>query len=264
MNRRSFLATTAVAAAAGAAAPGGRAAAAGRTFVLVHGAWHGGWCWSRVAQILRGRGHRVFTPTMTGLGERSHLISRSIDLELGVTDVANVLKFEDLKDVVLVGHSFAGSAISGVADRMPERLRQLVYLDAIMLEDGESPFSRLPEDVVAARAKQAQESSAGLSVPAPSASAFGVSNPEQAAWVEAHLTPHPFSTFNAPMKLAHKIGNGVPASYIVCVDPIYKALESSRDWVKRHGWKMTEIASGHDAMVIAPDHLAEMLDAESA
>src|SRR5579875_3323603 len=99
-----------------------------RTFVLVHGAWHGGWCWSRVAAILRGRGHRVFTPTQTGLGERAHLLSRDITFDTFVQDVVGVFEAEELEDVVLVGHSFGGSSISGVVDRMPERVRRLVYL----------------------------------------------------------------------------------------------------------------------------------------
>jgi pimeloyl-ACP methyl ester carboxylesterase len=178
MRRRSFLASAAVAAAASAGASvTARAAAGTKTFVLVHGAWHGGWCWSKVAAILRGRGHTVLTPTQTGLGERSHLLSPAIDLDTFVTDIANVLKFEDLKDVVLVGHSFGGNAISGVADRMPARLRQIVYLDAVILENGQTVFSQLPPDIVAARTKAAQESSGGLSLPTPLASAFGVSNP---------------------------------------------------------------------------------------
>jgi pimeloyl-ACP methyl ester carboxylesterase len=135
-----------------------------RTYVLVHGAWHGGWCWSKVAAILRSRGHSVFTPTQTGLGERSHLLSKSITLDVFVEDIANVLKWEDLKDVVLVGHSLGGSTISGVADRMRDRVRQLVYLDALMLENGQSPLGILPKDIVEARIKAAQESSGGLSL----------------------------------------------------------------------------------------------------
>src|SRR4051794_21284173 len=116
MDRRSFLATAALAAAGAGAAPRVGRAAASKTFVLVHGAWHGGWCWSKVSSILRTRGHTVVTPTQTGLGERAHLISKSIDLDVFVTDIANVLKYEDLNDVILVGHSFGGNAISGVAD----------------------------------------------------------------------------------------------------------------------------------------------------
>jgi pimeloyl-ACP methyl ester carboxylesterase len=233
-----------------------------RTYVLVHGAWHGGWCWSKVAAILRSRGHSVFTPTQTGLGERSHLLSKSITLDVFVQDIANVLKWEDLKDVVLVGHSLGGSTISGVADRMRDRVRQLVYLDALMLENGQSPLRILPKDIVEARIKAAQESSGGLSLPVPKAAAFGVTDPQQTAWVESRLTPHPLATYTSPLKLANKVGNGLPVSYIFCAEPMYGPLEASRDWVKAAGWRMVEIRSGHDAMVIAPDRLADILDAE--
>jgi pimeloyl-ACP methyl ester carboxylesterase len=263
MDRRSFLATTAVLAAAG-AAPRMAAAAAQKTFVLVHGAWHGGWCWSMVASILRARGHNVVTPTQTGLGERSHLISKSIDLDVFITDIVNVLKWEDLNDVVLVGHSFGGNAISGVADRMPERVRRLVYLDAVMLENGQSVFGQLPKDVVEARTKAAEESSGGLSIPAPPPAAFGITDAAQTQFVANRFTPHPFNTFTSPLKLANKVGNGVPASYIVCTDPIYKPLEARRNWIKAAGWKMIEIKAGHDAMVIAPDGLVDLLDADAA
>lgn len=263
MNRRSFLASAALAAAA---AGGVRLAQAAtpRTFVLVHGAWHGGWCWDKVAAILRARGHTVHTPTQTGLGERSHLLSKSITLDTFVEDIVNVVKWEDLADFVLVGHSFGGNAISGVADRMRDRVRQLVYLDAIMLESGQSPFSVLPKDIVEARMKAAQESSGGLSLPPPKAAAFGITDAEQAAWVEARLTPHPLSTFTSPLKLANQVGNGVPASYVVCTDPIYGPLKASRDWVTAAGWKMVNIKTGHDAMVTAPDRLADVLEKLSA
>src|SRR5690606_951056 len=106
------------------------------TFVLVHGAWHGGWCWSRLASLLRAAGHNVYTPTLTGLGERNHLLNNDVGLQTFVDDIVNVLVWEDLQDVILVGHSFAGVVITGVADVMPERIRQLVYLDAFILESG--------------------------------------------------------------------------------------------------------------------------------
>jgi pimeloyl-ACP methyl ester carboxylesterase len=263
MDRRHFLAAATVAAASGAASSTVRAAG-GKTFVLVHGAWHGGWCWSKVAAILRGRGHTVFTPTQTGLGERAHLLSKSITLDTFVDDIVNVLKYEDLKDVVLVGHSFGGNAISGVADRMPDRVRQLVYLDAVILENGQSVFGLLPKDIVETRTKAAQESSGGLTIPAPPPSAFGISDPEQAKFVQSRFTPHPFATFTSPLKLANKVTNGLPATYIVCSDPIYGPLQASRDWVKAHDMKTVEIRTGHDAMVTVPDGLSDLLDTNSA
>ena len=263
MDRRSLF-VMAGALAATSAAPGMAMAAPSKTFVLVHGAWHGGWCWSAVAAILRGRGHRVFTPTQTGLGERSHLLSKSIDLDVFITDIANVLKWEDLTDVVLVGHSFGGSSISGVADRMRDRIQRLVYLDAVILENGQSVFSQLPKDVVAARTQAARETSEGLSIPAPPAAAFGITDAAQTASVASRLTPHPFFTFASPLEIANKLGNGLPASYIICTDPIYQPLEKSHNWARTSGWKMREIKTGHDAMIIAPERLADLLEAEAA
>jgi pimeloyl-ACP methyl ester carboxylesterase len=262
MDRRSFLATTAVAAAA-TVAPRIARAATPKTYVLVHGAWHGGWCWSKVAAILRGRGHTVITPTQTGLGERSHLLSKSITLDTFVDDIVNVLKFEDLKDVILVGHSFGGNAVSGTADRVPERIKQLVYLDAAMLENGQSVFSMLPASIVEARKKAAQESSGGVSIPAPPGAAFGIADASLAKWLEARLTPHPLGTYDSPLNLKNKVTNGLPAVYISCTDPAYGPLEASKNWVKKNGMKMVEIKTGHDAMVTLPDRLGDMLDADS-
>src|SRR6516164_8292237 len=116
------------------------------TFVLVHPAWFGGWCWKKVAPILRGRGHEVFTPTLTGLGERAHLANREVGLGTHIEDVANVLKFEDIRDAILVGNSSGGMVITGVADRMPERIAHVVYLDAFVPEDGHSLFDIVPSE----------------------------------------------------------------------------------------------------------------------
>lgn len=232
---------------------------ASRTFVLVHGAWHGGWCWREVDGLLSARGHRVFTPTQTGLGERAHLMSRSITLDTFIEDIAQVLRFERLEDVVLVGHSFGGHAVSGVADRMPERLRHLVYLDSMVLESGQSPFDTLPPDVVAGRIKAAEETSGGLSLPPSSLKGLGIFRPEDAAKVEGRLTPHPASTYSAKLELRNPLGNGLPRTYIACSDPIYSPLEGSRALVRRLGWPMVELATGHDAMITAPEATANLL-----
>jgi pimeloyl-ACP methyl ester carboxylesterase len=232
-----------------------------KTYVLLHGAWHGGWCWRFVADELRARGHRVFTPTQTGLGERKHLLSRDITLETFITDLVNVFETEELHEAILVGHSFGGLAISGVADRMPERLRHLVYLDSMILTGGQSPFGVLPDDIVAARRKIATEKGDGLAIPAPPIGDFGI--PEDhpnAAWAHRHLTPHPISTYESPLKLANPVGNGLPRTYVQCTAPAYAPLERARQWVKQQqGWHMQEIATGHDAMVTAPAELTQML-----
>jgi pimeloyl-ACP methyl ester carboxylesterase len=231
-----------------------------KTFVLVHGAWHGGWCWQRVADILRGRHHRVVTPTQTGLGERSHLLSKSIKLSVFVEDIVNVLKWDDLRDVVLVGHSFAGGPISGVADRMPDRISRLIYLDAMVLFDGESPFSQIAKPIVDARLKAANESSGGVSLPVPPASAFGISDPDDQAWVSEKLTPHPLGTYQSELRLEQPIGNGRPVSYIVCTDPIYGPLEGPRQRARDLGWPVYELPTGHDAMVTASIATADLLE----
>ncbi len=245
MERREVLKTMAIAA---------------QTFVLVHGAWHGGWCWSRVADRLRTAGHQVFTPTQTGLGERKHLLSKDITLDTFIKDIVNVIEAEELSNVILVGHSFGGLAISGTADVMPDRIRHLVYLDSLMVEGGKSPFDSLPPDVVAARRKAAEETSGGLSLPAPPPSAFGVSDAKDTDWVKRRLTPHPLGTYTSTLNIKGPVGNNLPRTYIHCTTPSYAALQGSRNWVKaQQGWRWAEIATGHDAMVMAPEELTRML-----
>ncbi|XSC47452.1 alpha/beta fold hydrolase [Bradyrhizobium sp. RDT10] len=261
MNRREILGLAGAATAAVSLGVGSASGQGNRnTFVLVHGAWHGGWCWRNVADKLRAAGHSVFTPTCTGLGERSHLLSAHITLDTFTIDVANVLEAEELKDVVLVGHSFAGSAISGVAEKMPNRIKHLVYLDALIVEPGKAPFDNLPSNIVAARIKAAQETSGGLTLPSPAPSVFGVPDGPDSDWVKRRLTPHPISTYESKLNIKGPIGNNLPRTYIHCANPSYGALQSSRDWVKsQQGWRWREIAAGHDAMVTAPDELARML-----
>jgi pimeloyl-ACP methyl ester carboxylesterase len=121
-------------------------------YVLVHGAWHGSWCWKRVRQRLTAKGHQVFTPTLTGLGERVHLLSRDVSLDTYIADVVNLLIWEDLRDIVLVGHSYGGTVVRHVADQLPDRVRSLVYLDAFVPEDGKSLLDYLPDSGTAIRA----------------------------------------------------------------------------------------------------------------
>src|SRR5260221_1883583 len=144
-----------------------------QTIVLVHGAWHGGWCYRRVADLLRGSGHRVYTPTLTGLGERSHLLTRSINLSTHITDITNLIRWEDLRQITLVGHSYGGMVVTGVADAMTDRGSALVYLDAFLPTDGKSFHDILPTEVADAQGRGANASN-GLSVPQIPAPAFNV------------------------------------------------------------------------------------------
>jgi pimeloyl-ACP methyl ester carboxylesterase len=266
MDRRDIIKGAAVAAiAAGASDLGAHAKTRSQTFVLVHGAWHGGWCWVRVAERLRSAGHRVFTPTQTGLGERRHLLSKDITLDTFVADIVNVIEVEELSNVILVGHSFGGNAISGVADMMPARIKHLVYLDALIVEGGKSPSDVVPPDIVAARKKAAEESSGGLTMPVPAPSAFGIANPSDIEWMKRRLTPHPISTYESPLNIKGPVGNNLPRTYIVCTKPLSESLEPSRQRVKSQpGWQWLEIAAGHDAMVTAPEELTRMLIAKFA
>ncbi len=232
----------------------------GCTFVLVHGIWHGGWCWSRVVDILRSRGHRVTAPTHTGLGERSHLMSPAITMAVFVQDVVNHLVWDDLSDVVLVGHSFGGAPITGAADEVPERIRQLIYLDGAVMEDGETWFGLLPPEMAESRLKAAQEATGGLSLPAVPATVFGVTDPQDVAFVEPRLTPHPLGTFSTPLELSNPVGNGLPAHYITCTDPAYAPAKRGLERVRKKGWPVSELATGHDAIVTAPQATADLLE----
>lgn len=234
--------------------------AAAATFVLVHGAFHGGWCWRHVANRICATGARVFTPTMTGLGERTHLLTREVGIETFFDDVCGVLVSEELTDVILVGHSFGGAVISGVADRMPDRIRQLVYLDAVIPQNGRSAISLLPPETQAIRLRTAQETSGGLTIPLPTETMFDLAPGPGRDWVARRITPHPLKAYTDPVHLNAPVGNGRPCAYIRCTNPVYPAVVPSYDAIKNQsGWTVIDIATGHDAMVSAPDALTDLL-----
>jgi len=225
------------------------------TFVLVHGAHHGGWCWSRVAGLLRAAGHAVFTPTLTGFGERAHLLTADVVPAVLVQDVVAVLECEELDDVLLVGHSFGALVALGVADRVPSRLRALLLLDGVVVEPGEPGFAGLPADVVAARIAAAD----GLTYPAPSPPVFGVADPADRAWLARRLTPQPLRAYTEPFGLRAPLGNGLPIRYVACTAPAYPAVHSAHAIARREGWDFGELATAHDAMVTAPELTADEL-----
>jgi pimeloyl-ACP methyl ester carboxylesterase len=267
IHRRSILEVGVLGAAAASFSPAAAQIAStqpsGKTYVLVHGAWHGGWCWKEVAESLRRMGHGVTTPTQTGLGDRKHLLSKDITLDTFAADIINHIEAEELNDVILVGHSFGGTSITAAADKIANRIRHLVYLDSVILENGQSVFSVLPPDVVAARRKIVAEQGQGIFIPPPPPSAFGIpENHATAEWVRRRLTPHPVGTYESPMRITNPVANGRPRTYIACTNPIYGPLEGARQWVKKQeNWNWQELATGHDAMVIAPSELANMLGA---
>lgn len=255
-------------AAAAGSASGGAGEQALQTYVLVHGAWHGGWCWGKVAERLRAAGNRVFTPTMTGLGDRAHLIAPDVGLATFIEDVVSTIEMEDLGDVVLVGHSFGSAVIGGVADAQADRIRRLVFLDSFLVQSGQSPFDQLPSETVEARRASAIKASGvygeTLAMAPPSPSAFGVTDAKNAAWVASRLRPHPIKSYEDKLELKRPLGAGLPKSYIACTNPNYRANAAARQWVRAQpDWAYFELATGHDAMITAPDALTEMLMREA-
>jgi pimeloyl-ACP methyl ester carboxylesterase len=238
------------------AAPVVTATSPPRTFVLVHGAWHGGWCWREVARGLRAAGHTVFTPTLTGLGERAHLANPAVDLGTHATDVVQVFEAEELQDVILVGHSYAGHVIPLVADAIRGRIRRLVFLDAVVARDGQ-PF--LAPEVGAARQRVAVD---GYLDPPPGLEFFGIPPDHPLApWVKRRLTPHPLATLRQVVHYRDGGPAGLPKTYIRCLrrrvmtqpDPVEVQLKGQPEWT----W--LTIDTGHDAMVTAPEALTAML-----
>ncbi len=233
------------------------------TFVLIHGAWHGGWCWKKVSPILRKAGHKTYAPTLTGLGERSHLLSRDIDLNCHIQDVVNLLAYEELNDVILVGHSYAGMVITGVVDRCPERLSQLVYLDAFVPVNGQSAL-----DIIASFQNNADSPGEEMPpdmwlIPAPSADALGVVHQADARWLEKHLTPHPLKSTAEKLVLTNKQKPIQKCTYISCTVDQEKLMPSMAKTAARiryeKDWNYLELQTGHNAMVTAPEELAKML-----
>jgi len=227
------------------------------TFVLVHGAWHGGWCWKRVRKALQAKGHDVFTPTLTGVADRSHLASPQVDLETHIADVVNLIRWEELDDFVLCGHSYSGCVITGVADRLPERIRALVYLDAFVLEDGQSLHDALPQSARAAQVDGANSSGNGWRVPPIPAAYFNVNEADR-AWVDAQCTAQSLACFEqrltlrgqmAPERVTHVLATGYRQS----------PFAPFHELAKKKGWRTATIDCGHDVMLDRPDDLVRIL-----
>ncbi len=232
-------------------------------FVLVHGAWHGGWCWARVLPLLRAAGHAAHAITLTGVGERAHLLSPEIRLTTHLQDVLNLIAVEELDDVVLVGHSYGGMVITGVADALqrqrPGLLRHLVYVDAFVPHPGESWSSTHAPEVVAGRVAAAEQSSGGLTLPAPDAEAFGLKGADR-DWVNRRQTPQPFAVYRDPLDFDARRIAALPRTYVDCTSPPAANIAASRKRARNEpGWQVVELATGHDPMVSAPREFAQIL-----
>ncbi|WP_147258339.1 alpha/beta fold hydrolase [Pseudonocardia hierapolitana] len=221
------------------------------TFVLVHGAWYGGWCWRDVAPPLRAAGHEVLTPTLTGLGERASEFREDIGLRTHVENVVDLLRRADLRDVVLVGHSYAGLVVREAADREPERIARLTLVDAWAGRDGESIDSLAPEFF----RNWVESITTDGAIPVPPAPSVGVTEPDQVAWLESRLTPQPRRTFSEPTRLTGAV-EAIPCRAVLCTPP---GPMPFGELARGFGWKTVELESGHDAMTGAPAQLARIL-----
>jgi pimeloyl-ACP methyl ester carboxylesterase len=218
------------------------------TFVLVHGAWHGGWCWKRVRKALQARGHDVFTPTLTGLADRSHLLTPNVNLDTHILDVLNLVQWEELSDFVPCGHSYGGCVISGVADRVPERIRALVYLDAFVLENGENLAQHVQGELPV-----------GDGVPPLSAEFFKV-NAGDVEWVNRQLTTHPAEAFQQRITLSGGIKNVKNVTFIRATELVGSSpFDRFYEQAKAKGWRTVAISCGHDVMLDRPEELTQVL-----
>lgn len=233
------------------------AAARGRrfTFVLVHGAWHGGWCWRYVAEPLRARGHRVFTPTLTGQGERLHLSRPEVVHDTHVRDITGLIEAEELEEIILVGHSYGGIVISAVADRLRTRMKKLVYLDALLPVPGRPVFELPPEQLAAVKAGLID----GYKSPPFPTEQFGIPKDHPLyAWVDRRLTTMPFGVFETPVMLSDG-WDRLPRCYIAAKANALGQTAAAAKQARAQGWEMFDIDTGHDVMVTAPDALATLL-----
>ena len=230
------------------------------TFVLVHGTGHGGWCWRFIVPLLRAAARDVYTPTLTGLGASSHLLHElnRIPLDTHVKDVTNTLFYEDLSEVVLAGHSYGGMVITGVAAKEPQRLAQLVYLDAYLPLEGENEIALWPPDQ---KEKYHTDLASGIRFRPPLASSMlGITDHKMSQWVQERLTPHPYSTYEDPPAFGTPQSASIPRTYIHCtVGPLSSWMEPFAARARKLEWNVHTMAAGHEVMITHPKELAEIL-----
>ena len=229
------------------------------TYVLVHGAWAGSPIWRPIARALRQVGHEVYTPTLTGLGERKHLLTRGIDLNTHIQDVLGVIDYEDLSDIVLVGHSYGGMVVTGVADKIPEKIRSLVYLDAFVPENGQSLFSLVPAETPRPDRPPIPAAEDYLTPPLPP-DAFGVVSPEVKRFMETKATPQPTACFTQGVALTGGIDRIKRKTYIYANDPSPTTFTGFYEKLKnKPGWEMHTLPCTHLVQMDMPDELTAIL-----
>lgn len=235
------------------------------TFLLVHGAWHSGRCWERVVPLLESAGHRVLAPSLTGYGDKAHLLSPEVGLDTHVDDIVTLINEEGLGEVVLVGHSYAGLVISSVANQVPDRIGHLVYLDAMVPEDGETAVDVQPisQNLIDLAAK----SGSGWRVPPlreqpPPFGLFGVTDPADVAWLRTMLSDQPARCLQQPVRLDNPAANAIPRTHIHCVGAKPEGITRRPvPAIQPNGSpaQVWELPTGHDCMITMPAELSELL-----
>jgi pimeloyl-ACP methyl ester carboxylesterase len=227
------------------------------TFVLIHGAYRGGWCWRRARRLLQAAGHEIFAPSLTGAGERAHLNAETITLATWVNDVVKLLEYEDLREVILVGHSQGGVVITAASEVAAERIARLVYLDAAVPEDGQSAMDLLPDE---ARARFDKAPLPAMSQPQLLRPGDQFSE-EQIAWINARLTPAPTAPAREPIRLRNPAALALPRHYFFCRrTPDFYPSSFTRQRLERTGAPYQWLDAGHDVMLSHPELIADLLN----
>ena len=230
-----------------------------RTFVLIHGAWHGGWCWKLLARELRARGHEVYTPTMTGLGERSHLLNKDINLDTHIADIVNVFDWEDIENATLVLHSYAGWPGSGAVEQIADRLRALVYLDAFVPKDGQSNLDMQSPERLKIINDALARGDAGR--PAPPADSFAIQDPAHVQWVAEKMTPQPLGVTFQKIRLSGARDRVPVKAYIRGSKHAQEDFDRFLSQCEADpAWRTWNLECGHHVMLDMPEKLADILE----
>ncbi len=234
-------------------------------YVLVHGGWFGAWCWYKVVPLLQAAGHSVYTPTLTGVGEQAALLTPEIGLDTHIQDVVNLIEMKDLQQVILVGHSYSGMVITGVTDRVPDRIGQLVYLDAVVPRDGQSIADTAPFLGTFLR-REANKNGDGWRVNPPRGGTFGIKKEPDLSLVRSRVTPQSLKTFLQPVQITHPDAlAAIPHTYVECTRRGVIIWLMRRIFLRgslprtKLGWNRRTLASDHIVMILAPQALADLL-----
>lgn len=227
-------------------------------FVLIHGMWHGGWCWKKVRRLLLASGHEVHVATLTGVGERAHLRYLDIDMNTHVQDVIGILEYEELQDVILVGHSLGGFMAPAVAERVPERIAHIVSLDGARAAEGKAFKDYMPDHFDIFRQRGLANGDEWWTPPALEWT-FGVTGADL-EWMQSKLTPHPLKTWLMPMSFSNPSARSIPRTFILCTEGWSpEGIANEQKECLESGWQFCQLATGHDAMITAPKELSDLL-----